>query len=63
MSKQFTNIKYIEFHVKGLKSTLEYKILMKSLFVLNFVFICCVRSHQHCLYVDGEDGHHGGRNM
>jgi len=43
MSKKFTNIKCFEFHVKGLKSMLEYKILLKSLFVLNFVFICCGR--------------------
>jgi hypothetical protein len=37
---------------------LEYKILLKSLFVLNCVFIFCLRKHQHCLDGDSEDGHH-----
>ena len=33
----------VEIYVKGLIFMLEYKILMKLLFVLNCVFICCVR--------------------
>jgi len=32
----------VGFYVKGLKSTLECKILMKLLFVLNCLFMCCV---------------------
>jgi len=49
-SKQFTDIKCFEFYVKI--------IICVDLFVH---MLCKVTAH--CLDGDGEDGHHGGRNM